>query len=261
MKVTRNLWSLLTVMLIVALMGSCGGGEEPASISQEASAAPPPAQPASAAGGGAIAGVVTFKNGDPDKVIAMDADPVCASLHPDAVHTEKVVVDDTGNLANAFVYVKEGLTGGHSVPADSHLLDQQGCQYKPHVSGMMVGQKLVIRNSDPTLHNVHAMPSANKEFNKGQPFQGMEYEHTFDQPEVMVRFKCDVHPWMSSYMAVLNHPFFAVSDADGSFTIEGLPPGNYVLESWHEELGTRTANVTVSEGSTAEISFDYSPAG
>jgi plastocyanin len=261
MKSTRRIWSLLVLALIVALTGACGGGEEPAATSEDASTTAAPAPAAAPAGGGAVTGVVVYSNGDPDTAIAMDADPVCASLHGDAVHTEKIVADNTGNLANAFVYVKEGLTGSHAAPAESHVLDQMGCQYHPHVSGMMVGQKLLIKNSDPTLHNVHAMPTLNKEFNKGQPFQGMEFEHTFDQEEVMVRFKCDVHPWMSSYMAVVDHPFFGVTGTDGTFSIEGLPPGDYVIESWHEELGTKTANVTVTDGGTAEVSFDYSPAG
>ena len=113
---------------------------------------------------------------------------------------------------------------------------------------MMVGQKLLIRNSDPTLHNVHAMPAANAEFNSGQPFQGMELEHTFDKVEVMVPFKCDVHPWMSSYMAVLDHPFFGVSGEDGSFSIDNLPAGDYVLEAWHEQDGDRVAHRCVSPG-------------
>ena len=182
MKSTRNLWILLTVALIVTLVGACGGGEEPAATSQEASSAPAPAPAAAPAGAGAVTGVVIYSNGDTDAAIAMDADPVCASLHGEDVHTEKIVADSTGNLANAFVYVKEGLTGSHSAPSDSHELNQEGCQYMPHVSGMMVGQKLLIKNSDPTLHNVHAMPTVNKEFNKGQPFQGMEFEHSSINP-------------------------------------------------------------------------------
>ena len=117
----------------------------------------------------------------------------------------------------------------------------------------------MIRNSDPTLHNVHALPTVNKEFNRGQPFQDMEFEHRWEQPEVMVRFKCDVHPWMSSYMGVLDHPFFAVSGEDGSFEIPDLPAGDYVLEAWHEEFGTRTQNVTVGADEVAAVSFDFSP--
>ncbi len=249
--------SLVLALASVALLVACGGGEEPApSADAPASAAAPAAAPA---GNATITGTVTYANGDPDTAIRMDADPICKGLHSGDTYTEKVVAQD-GRLANVFVYVKEGLSGKHQAPAEAHVLDQKGCQYSPHVSGVMVGQKLVVRNSDPTLHNVHALPTANPEFNQGQPFQGMELEKTFQNPEVMVRFKCDVHPWMSSYMGVLNHPFFAVSGADGSFELKGLPAGSYVLEAWHEEFGTKTANVTVEADGTAEATFDFSPA-
>ncbi|MEJ2085527.1 MAG: carboxypeptidase regulatory-like domain-containing protein [Acidobacteriota bacterium] len=260
----RYLHHLAVAMVITALVaigcGGGGGGTEAADTSSKAEAAAP-APAAASTGTASIHGVTTYNNGDPDTAIAMDADPVCASLHSDDVHTEQIVVDDAGNIANVFVYVKEGLGGGFSAPAESHLLDQKGCQYFPHVSGMMVGQTLVIRNDDPTLHNVHAMPTANAEFNSGQPFQGMELEHKFDKAEVMVPFKCDVHPWMSSYMAVLDHPFFGVSGGDGSFSIADLPAGDYVLEAWHETLGTQTQSVTVADGESVDVSFDFSPAG
>ena len=163
-------------------MVACGGGgsEQTASPAAKTETAPAPASPAGG-GSGKITGKATYANGDPDTKIAMDADPVCASLHPDVVHTEKIVHDGNGNLANVFVYVKEGLTGSYPPPSSSHLLDQVGCQYTPHISGMQVDQTLVIRNSDPTLHNVHAMPKINNEFNMGQPFQGMELGHTDDR--------------------------------------------------------------------------------
>ena len=258
----KKLSILMAIALIPATLaiGCGGGGEEAAAPTQQADSAPAAAPQQAVTGGGAIAGNAKYVNGDPDAAIGMDADPVCASLHPGEVHTEKVVADDNGNLANVFVYEKSGLEGKSSpAPSSTHTLDQIGCQYKPHVSGMQVGQKLVIRNSDPTLHNVHAMPSVNKEFNQGQPFQGMELEHSFDQAEVMVPFKCDVHPWMSSFMAVLDHPFFGVSSEEGSFGIENLPAGTYVLEAWHEEFGTQTVEVTVADGETAQVSFDFSP--
>jgi plastocyanin len=248
---------MVFVLISVVGLAGCGGGEQEA----PAAAAPVEAAPAAAAAGsGNINGTTTYANGDPDTEIKMDADPVCASLHPDAVHTESIVSAD-GGLANVFVYVKEGLTGSYPTPADSHLLDQVGCQYTPHVSGVMVGQKLVIRNSDATLHNVHAIPEKNEEFNQGQPFQGMELEKTFSVPEVMVRFKCDVHPWMASYMAVLDHPFFTVSSEDGSFSLEGIPAGDYVIEAWHETLGAQTEPVTVGADATADVSFDFAPTG
>ncbi|MFQ5350360.1 MAG: hypothetical protein ACE5EG_07955, partial [Thermoanaerobaculia bacterium] len=179
-------------------------------------------------------------------------------LHTEPVHSQKVVADG-GGLANVFVYVKSGLTGSYTAPAETVTLNQQGCRYIPHVSGIMVGQTLVIKNSDPTLHNVHAMPEANEEFNQGQPFQDMELEKTFDTAEVMVPFKCDVHPWMSSYMGVMDHPFYTVSGTDGAFSIGGLPAGDYEVEAWHEELGSQTLSVTVAADGSAEASFDFSP--
>lgn len=258
----RNYFGLALAVVALTSMVACGGGGSEQTAAPEATADAPSTAATEASGGsGTITGKATYANGDPDTEISMDADPVCASLHPDAVHTEKIVHDDSGNLANVFVYVKEGLTGSFAAPSSSHLLDQVGCQYSPHVSGMQVDQKLVIRNSDPTLHNVHAMPNINKEFNMGQPFQGMELEHTFDKAEVMVRFKCDVHPWMASYMGVLDHPFFGVSGADGSYSIGNLPAGDYVVEAWHEELGTKTQSVTVGASGEVEASFDFSPAG
>ena len=257
----RTILGLFLAVTVLTLMVACGGGGEQPAAPEAKTEAAAPAAPASRGGSATISGTATYTNGDPDTEIKMDADPVCASLHGDAVHTEKVVHDDAGNLANVFVYVKEGLTGSYPIPSASHVLDQAGCQYNPHVSGLQVGQKLVIRNSDPTLHNVHAMPTVNDEFNMGQPFQGMEMEHTFDKAEVMVRFKCDVHPWMASYMAVLDHPYFGVSGTDGSYSIGDLPAGEYVIEAWHEELGTQTQTITVEDGGVAEASFDFSPAG
>jgi plastocyanin len=243
------------------LLAACGGGGEAPSATSESSA-PAPAPEVATGPAGSVSGVVTYANGDPDTEIKMAADPTCQGLHSDAVYTEKVVSNEAGQLANVFVYVKDGLAAGnYPAPAESQLLDQIGCQYAPHVSGIMVGQNLVIRNSDPTLHNVHALPKNNPEFNQGQPFQNMEIEKTFDTAEVMVRFKCDVHPWMGSYLGVLDHPFFSTSGADGSFSIADLPAGDYVLEAWHEELGTQTQSVSIVAGEMAQVEFDFSPGG
>lgn len=249
--------AIACLMVLTFLVGCGGGGGEQAAVP----VADAPTTTAAPTGGSAsVAGMVTYANGDPDTEINMNADPICQSMHNDAVHTETVAVAD-GNLANVFVYVKEGASGSYAPPSDAATLDQRGCMYVPHVSGVQVGQKLIIRNSDETLHNVHAMPSSNKEFNMGQPFQDMELEKSFDKAEVMIPVKCDVHPWMKSYIGVLDHPYFAVSGADGSFSIGSLPAGDYVLEAWHEELGARTENVTVADGESVEVSFDFSPAG
>lgn len=245
----KRLLSLLAICL-VALLGACGGGEKEPAVTESPVATPP-------AGGGTVSGSISFAGADPDTPIAMNADPICASLHPTVVDTSTVAVQD-GKLANVFVYVKTGLEGQtYPAPAEKKELDQQGCLYTPHVQGVQVGQPLIIKNTDPTLHNVHALPKDNTEFNQGQP-QGMpEFEKTFDKAEVMIRFKCDVHPWMTAYVGVLPHPFFAVSSQDGSFSIPNLPPGNYTLEAWHETLGTKTLDVQVTDGGTATADFAF----
>jgi len=127
----------------------------------------------------------------------------------------------------------------------------------PHIIGVQTGQALIVSNSDDTLHNVNAQPSNNAGFNIGQPVAGMEYEHSFENSEIMIPVKCDVHPWMSAYIGVVPHPYFTVTDAEGNFSIDRLPPGDYVLEAWSEGLGTETINVTVAPNETAEATFSF----
>ncbi len=207
---------------------------------------------------GTIRGIASYRNGDPDTRIRMDAEPLCASQHSEPPYTETIVVNPDGHLANVFVYVKEGISASKfTLPDEVPILEQTGCVFKPHVLGVMTGQKLLIRNVDPLLHNVHALPKRNKQFNLGQPFQGMGTERTFTKPEIMVRFKCDIHPWMSAYVGVVDHPFFAVSDQRGQFTISSLPPGDYLLEAWHETLGTQTRRVTLKAEEGVEVSFNF----
>jgi hypothetical protein len=141
-------------------------------------------------------------------------------------------------------------------------IDQMSCRYHPHVFGIRVGQPLEIVNSDPTLHNIHALPKGNQEFNTGQPIQGMVTKHTFTAKEVMVPFKCDVHGWMNAYVGVLDHPYFATTDKDGKFELKSLPPGTYTIEAWHEKLGTATQSVTLGPKDSKEVNFTFKvPAG
>lgn len=250
----RTPWTFVSLIILLAA-AACGGGSDAPAESAAPAAAPPAFDPATA---GSVMGTITL-NGTPPppERIRMNSDPACAELATDP-ETEYYVVGGSGGLGNVFVYVKEGLEG-RTFPAASGgvLIDQQGCRYTPHVFGMRVGQTLTIRNSDATLHNIHATPAANDEFNMGQPIQGMEFERTFENAEVMVPFRCDVHGWMNAHVGVLDHPYFAVTGDDGGFDIGELPPGDYVIEAWHEELGTQTQNVTVSEGGTAEASFTF----
>jgi plastocyanin len=206
-----------------------------------------------------VKGVVKFVGEAPKpRLISMKADRQCDAIHGGkSVTAEDVVVNPNGTLKWVFVYVKEGVKGKYNPPSEPVVLDQQGCLYKPRVFGIMVGQKLEIRNSDPLLHNVHATPKKNKPFNIGQPVKGMKTYQTFNTPEIMVPFKCDVHPWMSAYAGVLDHPFFSVSNDKGEFEIKNLPPGTYTIEAWHEKFGTLTQTVTVKPGETKRIEFTF----
>lgn len=196
---------------------------------------------------GTISGKATFK-GPPPKTekIRMDADPACSHLHSEEVFQEDTVINSNGTLKNVFVYVKNGLEGKKfESPKKPFVLDQRGCQYSPHVFGIQTNQTLQILNSDSTLHNVHALPKKNKEFNIGMPLQGMKLEKSFNSPEVMVKFKCEVHPWMAGYAGVLDHPFFSVTNDQGLFELKDLPDGSYEIEAWHEKLGTLNQKIPV----------------
>jgi len=250
-----HLWTFFGVCVLLVAAACGGGGEAPTQNGGEPAA---PAASAPAVGGGTISGTIQYTGGDdPDTAIDMNADPNCQALHSEPVYTQRVETDGAGNLADVFVYVKSGISGTYPAPSEPMVLDQQGCQYHPHVFGIQTGQEFIIRNSDETLHNIHATPSSNAEFNQGQPFQNMELKKSFDQVEVMVPFKCDVHPWMAAYGGVLDHPFFAVTGADGSFSIANVPAGTYTVEAWHETFGAKTFDVTVEADGTADVSFDY----
>src|SRR6267378_4361063 len=140
---------------------------------------------------------------------------------------------------------------------DKKTIDQRGCTYHPHVFGMMANQQLEILNSDPLLHNIHALPKNSPQFNMAQPKQGAKNVKTFTSPEVMVKFKCDVHSWMSAYAGVLDHPFYSVTDDKGSFEIKNLPAGEYDIEAWHEVYGAQTMHVTVGAADTKTVNFTF----
>jgi plastocyanin len=198
---------------------------------------------------GTITGTITFDGKVPTlKPLAMDADPVCAKKHAKPVPNEMLVLGNGNTMGNVLVWVSKGLPAGKTWPAPKTpvTLDQNGCMYVPHVMGIMVGQQYKILNSDGVLHNIHTLPKINAQFNKGMPPTLKEATTVFDKPEEVFHIKCDVHPWMSAYMAVFNHPFFSVSGTDGKFTISGLDPGTYQITAWHERLGTQTATVTVA---------------
>jgi len=180
---------------------------------------------------GDVSGKVTFK-GTPKPEIVIPLTPTCGKINPGAPTTRHFVVSKDGGLANVFVYIKDAKKTDPK--GEATMLDQVGCMYEPYVLGIVAGQKLKIHNSDPEMHNVHATPKINSEFNFAQ-LKGQVNEKTFDKPEVAVRIKCDVHPWMFAYVGVVDHPFFAVTDKDGNFKISGLPDGKYTIEAFHQK--------------------------
>jgi plastocyanin len=207
-----------------------------------------------------VTGTVTFDGKAPTlKPLAMDADPACAKKHSGPVANEMLVLGSGNTMGNILVFVSKGLPAGKTwpVPKTPVTLDQHGCLYKPHVMGIMVGQTYKILNSDGVLHNIHTLPKVNPAFNKGMPPTLKEATTVFNKPEDVFHIKCDVHPWMSAYMAVFTHPFFSSTGADGKFTISGLDPGTYEITAWHERLGTQTASVTVGGSDTKTQNFKF----
>jgi plastocyanin len=245
--------AVLTAILAVT---GCGGTPQESAAPAEPAVVTDPVDPATA---GSITGRIAFDGRPPKPTpLKMASDPYCEKQG--AAVSETVAVGADGGLRNVFVYVKDGLGDlRFPVPATPVVLDQRSCRYVPHVFGVRVGQPIEIVNSDPTLHNIHAVAAANREFNIGQPAPAKN-THTFSTREVMVPFKCDVHRWMNAYAGVLDHPFYAVTSDEGRFELKGLPPGTYTVEAWHEMLGAQTQSVTIGEKETKEVAFSFKTA-
>lgn len=207
-----------------------------------------------------ITGTVTFTGKAPSlKPLAMDADPACAKKHSGPVANEMLELGSGNTMGNIMVWVSKGLPAGKTWPAPKTpvVIDQNGCQYKPHVMGIMVGQPYKILNSDGILHNIHTLPKINPSFNRGMTATVKEVTTSFDKPEAIFHIKCDVHPWMSAYLGVFTNPFYSVSGTDGKYTISGLDPGTYEITAWHERLGTQTASVTVAASGAKTQDFKF----
>jgi len=234
------------------------------------SPAPTPSAPPPAAAGkrvdsataGSVTGRITF-TGQPPKaeLLRMGRDAACVADAGPNPQSDAALVAADGGLKNVFVHVKASFDEyTFDTPSEAVTLDQKGCIYLPRVFGVRVGQPIEILNSDATVHNVHALPMQNQEFNESQPRAGMRTTKIFTVPEVMVRFKCDFHGWMAAHVGVMSHPYFAVTDATGAFDLKALPPGTYTIEAWHEVFGTRTQQVTIAAGSQQSVTLAFGPA-
>ena len=209
---------------------------------------------------GDITGTITLKGTAPAEVSfapKMQDDPNCVAIYAGKYPTTHFyAVGANGELADVVVSLK-GMagksTGTSAVPA---VMDQKGALYVPQIIAIQTGQKLIVKNSDAFIHNVHSVPKANPESNQVQMNGGPDLTYTFDKPEPFLKFQCDVHPWMFAWVSVFDHPYFAVSGADGKFTIKDFPPGKYTLEATHRKLGVQTAEIEVKDGGAAQ-SFTF----
>ncbi len=264
-KRARFLVALLVALCLLSFSVACGDDDDELAEEEGAETQATVTPYKSTGNEGTLTGVVNFVGTPPEpKTISMGADAVCESSNSNAV-AEDVIVKD-GALQNVFVYVKDGKTAdnkninslGFDAPAQAQVLDQQGCQYVPHVVGVQVKQKLSVTNSDATSHNINLQAAKNEKSNPSQGPGAPPFERTFARPETLIPVKCNQHPWMKAYIGVLSHPFFAVSGADGKFEIKGLPPGTYTVVAWHEKFKQeQTQSITVGAKETKEATFKF----
>ncbi len=257
----KNCLAILSLIALLGLLAACSKKEQSSNESEEKAAtsnAPTaPATPIDPNTVATVSGTVKFDGTAPKPAkIDMSQDPACKGTN----QAENVVVSN-GDLANVFVYVKDGL-GNRSfdVPKDPVTIDQQGCKYHPHVLGVMTGQNIEIKNDDQTTHNIHPTPKDNREWNESQPPSAAPIEKSFAREEIMLPVKCNQHPWMKMYINVVKNPFYAVTDKDGKYEIKGLPPGTYTLAFVQEKLGEQTQQVTLGpkDSKTVDASFKAS---
>jgi hypothetical protein len=245
----RGLRSTLTPVLL--LLVACGGGTCPER---------PAPTPLDRTTTGSIVGAVSF-HGDPPKSTSVSLDRSCGALHDGPVTSGDVLVKDH-RVQNAFVWIREGL--GDRVfpqPTTPVEIDQKGCLFAPRVAAVETCQEILFLNSDPVLHNVHGFPKSSGAWNFSLGQAGSKRSVRVPAPEAMIRVGCDVHPWMQAYVGVVNHPYFAITGADGGFTLKDVPPGDYVVASWHERFGTREQKVKVGPKEEVAVAFAYGETG
>ena len=242
----------LTIASLAMLMVGSTGSFAASAASGNANA------PAPAASGASVVGKVKFAGQLPQPAhVSMNADPSCAKVHPGPAVSQDFVAGSDNSLGNVIVFISDGLAGRtFDVPSEAVSFEQKGCEYAPHVVALRANQKLKMINSDNTTHNIHPLPTNNREWNKAEP-AGSTMEESFPREEIAIPVKCNVHPWMKSYVAVFKHPFFAVTGKDGSFQLPNLPPGEYTVEAWHEKLGTMTQKITITAGETKSLDFTF----
>ena len=255
----NNGWGFRACVVTAALLAAFGGAPSvPASAGGSQSRGR--ARPRPTDEGGRISGVVRVEGKlPPPRFISMDADPACVSLNRRDPRADDIVVRNR-RLADALVYVEGAALDSQSFtpPQTPAVLARRRCRTVPHVLGLQAGQTLRVLNDDPTIHNYSFHPAKNPRRNKAIARRGESFDVRFDEPEPPFPIRCNQHPWERGSIAVMPHPFFAVTDRRGAFNIEGLPPGEYTVHLWHEKLGPLSAKVTVGRRDVKTVNFRVS---
>ena len=254
---------LLVSVFALGVLGSCSRPHEQPrqQQAQKSEPAKPPVvyfhvDPQTA---GVLTGKIAFTGRKPPrKKIDMDEDPQCSSMHKSGMYDESLVVNPNRTLANVFVYIKQGLEGKvFEAPSTPVTIDQKGCWFEPRVFGIQTGQILRVTNSDPVTHNIHPLAQINRAWNQSQSEGATALQRRFTKPEVMIRVKCNIHGWMRAWIGVLDHPYFAVTAADGTFKIPNIPPGTYTIAAWQEDLGEQTQQVTFEPSGHKVVNLSF----
>jgi carboxypeptidase family protein len=262
MRVSRSFRSCCfatCVVIMIGLIGCSPTAKKTSPGPEQVHEAVVPAFHVDTLTAGSISGTIRYSGKRPaQKKIDMSEDPACVAAHHGKASDESLVVSSSGLLANAFIYVKSGLEGKRfETPTTPVVIDQNGCWFTPRVIGIQTNQILQVTNSDPVTHNIHPMAQINREWNHSQGAGEAPIGRKFVKPEVMIRVKCNIHSWMHAYIGVVDSPYFAVSNADGTYSIKNLPPGTYTIDAWQENLGIQERQITVAPHSNtlANITF------
>jgi len=247
-------WAMLLVALL-CLFSSCKKKEESPAVHRGSK----PFSPPDAAVASSISGTVQFSGAVPARQeIDMSPDPSCGA---ESNYDSSLLVTN-GDLANVFVYIKYGFDDfSFTPPSQAVVVAQKGCRYEPRVAAAMVGQTVEFDNDDETTHNIHMMPREIRQWNESQAPGSAPVQKKFDRPEIMIPIKCNQHPWMQMYLSVLSHPYFAVTRADGKFSIKDLPPGTYTIAAVQEKLGEKDQQVTVGPKDSKTVDFTFNGSG
>jgi plastocyanin len=208
---------------------------------------------------GSVSGKILFTGkAEPPKKVDMEEDPQCNKLHRTPILDPTIAVNKNRTLANVFVYIKGGLEGKKFAPPTfAAVMDQKGCWFEPRVLGIQTGQEFEVTNSDPVTHNIHPRAHVNREWNQSQAEGTAPLERKFMEQEIMIRVKCNIHHWMHAFIGVVDNPYFAVTGSDGTFELKNVPPGEYTIEAWQEELGVVVQRVTVAPSAKTEVAFTF----